>query len=85
MLGLMPGTEDLLDKLIGVVLNVNFPSCKLADVKGIQRTHQSGACVESGYVLCPLLQREPVNASLSLDEIDLRSHTQHKAEDDSLA
>lgn len=46
MLGLMPGTENLLEDLTGAVLNVNFPSCKLADVRGMQMTHQSGACVE---------------------------------------
>ena len=84
MLGLMPGTEDLLDSLIGAVLNVNFPSCKLADVKGIQRTHQSGACVESGYVLCPLQGSQSMALCLWIRLI-LRLHTQHKAEDDSLA
>lgn len=47
MLGLMPGTENVLEDLTGAVLNVNFPSCKLAEVRGMQMTHQSGACVES--------------------------------------
>ncbi|KAK9838644.1 hypothetical protein WJX74_000566 [Apatococcus lobatus] len=78
MLGLMPGTEDLLHDLIGAVLNVNFPSCKLAEVKGIQMTHQSGACVESGFREQGLAQRQPAadssEASTDVQERIFQAH-----------